>query len=275
MIRPASFPGRALLLAALCLAALGGCAPKPTATGPGEGPQPQALWSQLMAGGSQAKSFTLSASLSLQSPKKSARLLARFWGNLDRPLRLDLSTGMGQVFSMWREDAQGWLAVYPGANQAFTHSSTKAALSRLGMPFPFGMKELAAVSVGSFGLILPASYSSVKKISNGFLYSFPASSPVAALTLDFEGKPIHLTGRGVEPWNVDLSDFAPPQAGRPPMAQLITLTTPGGVQAILRVKKLELGTEPMPLQSLELALPPQARHIPLDREGDFQTPDIP
>jgi len=273
--RGASAALSAFFAASLCLLALVGCAPRQQAGTPGEAPQPQALWSALMASGAQAQSFTLSASLALQSPQKSARLLVRFWGNLERPLRLDLSSGMGQTFSLWREDSLGWLAVYPGANQAFTHTSTREALARLGMPFPFGMKELAAVSVGRFSLILPGSYTGVKKNPNGFVYSFPASSPVASITLDFEGKPIHLTGRGVEPWNVELADFAPPEAGRAPLAQRITLTTPGGVQAVLRIKKLELGAEPMPPQSLELVLPPQARHIPLDRAGDFQAPDIP
>lgn len=263
----------ALLLAALLLP---GCAPKAGAPGTPDAGQPQALWASFASEpGEKPSAFSLSASLNIQSPQKSARLLVKFWGNLDRPLRLDLSTSMGQIFSMWREDSLGWLAVYPLSNQAFTHTDTKAALSRLGMPFPLGLKELASISTGRFGLILPSSYKSVKRTPKGYEYSLPAPGTVASVTLDFEGKPIHLTGRGVEPWTVELGDFAAPEAGRKPLAQRINLTTPGGLQVLLRLKKVELFAAPVSLSTLELPLPPQARHIPLDRAGDVRAPDLP
>jgi hypothetical protein len=274
---PAS-PSRLGLLAALTgviLLSLAGCAPK---TGPAalDIGQAQAFWSAFAEGsGEQPKSFTLNASLSFQSSQKSARLLVKFWGNLDRPLRLDLSTGMGQTFSLWREDSLGWIAVYPLSNQAFTHSDTKAALSKLGMPFPFGLKDLAALAVGRYGLIFPPAYKSVKKTAKGFEYTLPASSSVAVVTLDFEGKPIHLTGRGIEPWSVEMGEFTPAEPGRKPLAQKIQLTTPGGLQALFRVKKLDLGTAPMEAQLLDLPLPPKAKHILLDREGEFKAPELP
>jgi hypothetical protein len=252
-----------------------GCVPKKGALSPAEG-QEKALWAAFIAPAAEKeKAFSLSASLNLQSPQKSARLLAKFWGNLERPLRLDLSTGLGQTFSLWREDELGWIAVYPLSNQAFTHADTKSGLSRLGMPFPFGLKDLAAIAAGRYGLILPAHYRSVKKTAKGFEYLLAPPSAVASVTLDFEGKPIHLTGRGVEPWSVDLGDFAPLESGRGLAAQKIELTTPGGVKALLRVKKLELQPGPMDSKTLDLALPPGARHIPLDRPGEFRIPDIP
>lgn len=266
------------LAAALCLImALAACGPKAGSLKPGA-PKAAAheLWQSFtVPSGEEVRSFTLSASLSVVSPQKSARLLAKFWGDLERPLRLDLSTGMGQTFAMWREDSLGWLAVYPLSNQAFTHPDTKAALSRLGMPFPFGMKELAAISCGRWGLILPGKYSSARKTPKGFQYSLGLSSPVESVTLDFAGNPIHLTGRGVAPWTVDLDDFSPPESGGRPLARKITVTSPGGIQAILRIKKLELKPAAMAGQGLELALPPGARHIPLDRAGDVRAPEMP
>ncbi|MFZ5428440.1 MAG: hypothetical protein ACOZEN_15855 [Thermodesulfobacteriota bacterium] len=266
------------MAAALCLLLiLAACGPKTGAPKPGA-PQAtaQELWQSIAApSAEEARSFTLSASLSVVSPQKSARLLAKFWGDLDRPLRLDLSTGMGQIFAMWREDSLGWLAVYPLSNQAFTHPDTKAALARLGMPFPFGMKELAAISCGRWSLILPGKFSSSRKTAKGFQYSLGLSSPVESVTLDFAGNPIHLTGRGVAPWTVDLDDFSPPETGGRPLARKITVTSPGGIQAILRIKKLELQPAAMAGQGLELALPPGARHIPLDRAGDVRAPEMP
>jgi hypothetical protein len=173
------------------------------------------------------------------------------------------------------------LAVYPLSNQVFTHSDTKAALSKLGMPLPFGMKELAAITTGRFGLILPATYKSVKKTAKGYDFALAQPCPVASVTLDFEGNPIHLTGRGVEPWSADLGEFqtmGPAEGGglgHEFLAQKIQLTTPGGLQVILRVKKLELSPTPMDPKTLELPLPPTAKHIPLDRPGDVSAPEMP
>jgi len=274
MIRPwRSVTG--LIAALCCLALFAGCAPTGGKTGP-EADQARDLWSRMVSGtGDAPKSFTLSASLSIQSPQKSARLLVKFWGNLERPLRLDLSTGMGQTFSMWREDTLGWIAVYPLSNQAFTHKDTKSALGRLGMPLPLDLKALAALSAGRYDMLLPANFKSVTRTSKGFEYSLPMASVFSSVTLDFEGKPIHIVGKGVEPWSVDLSEFSAPEPGRAPLAQRIQLTTPGGLQVILRIKKLELGPEAMAADSLELPLPPQAKHVPLDRPGDFRAPDLP
>ncbi|WP_243363592.1 hypothetical protein [Fundidesulfovibrio terrae] len=263
------------LLLACGLAAFTGCAPTGGKAGFDAG-QAQALWASFAASSADApQSFSLSASLSIQSPQKSARLLVKFWGNLERPLRLDLSSGMGQTFAMWREDSLGWLAVYPLSSQAFTHKDTKAALGRLGMPIPLNLKELAALSAGRYSTLLPAAFKSVRKTSTGYEYTFGATSVFSSVTLDFEGKPIHIVGKGVEPWSVDLGDFAAAESGRKPLAQRIQLTTPGGLQVVLRVKKLELSPEAMTDSSLELPLPPQARHIPLDRPGDFRAPDLP
>jgi len=265
-----SLPGWLLLFA---LAPLCACAPKGAARL--DMPAAQAQWASfLAAGGAPAKAFNLSASLNLTAPQKSTRVLLRFWGDLDRPLRLDITASMGGTFAMWREDSLGWLALYPMTNQAYTHPDTRKGLNKLGMPFPFSMKELAELITGSYTSLLPTTFQSVKKTDKGTLYALAPKSPIASVTLDFEGKPIHLTGRGVEPWTVDLAEFSGTQGSRP-LAQKITLTTPGGVSAIFRVKKLELLAAPMAPDTLELPLPPQARHIPLDQPGEVRAPEMP
>ena len=270
-LRPMSASLAGLLLLAVCLA--GACTPK--GTGKLDAPAAQAQWASFMAaGGAPTKAFTLSASLNLTAPQKSTRVLLKFWGNLDLPLRLDITASMGSTFAMWREDSLGWMALYPLANQAYTHPDTRKGLNRLGMPFPFGMKELAGVITGNFAAFLPSTYQSVKKTDKGLVYTLAAPCPVTSVTLDFEGKPIHLTGRGVEPWTVDLAEHTQADGSRP-LAQKITLTTPGGVTAIFRVKKLELSADPMAAEALELPLPPQARHIPLERAGEVRAPDMP
>lgn len=272
--RPASRPLSACLPGVLLLAVFlaGACAPKGAGL---DAPDAQARWASFMAaGGAPAKAFTLSASLNLTAHQKSTRVLLKFWGNLERPLRLDITASMGTTFAMWREDSLGWLALYPMANQAYTHPDTRKGLNKLGMPFPFGMKELAGVITGNYGAFLPSAYQNVKKSDKGLVFSLAAPCPVASVTLDFEGKPIHLTGRGVEPWTVDLAEYSQSDGTRP-LAQKITLTTPGGINAIFRVKKLELLADPMASEALELPLPPQAKHTALDRAGEVRAPDMP
>ncbi|GFK95500.1 hypothetical protein NNJEOMEG_03365 [Fundidesulfovibrio magnetotacticus] len=256
----------------LLLASLAACAPK-GGTGPGEA---KALWEGFVnTPAGTAQSLALSASLSLQAPQKSARLLATFRGDLNLPLRLDLSTGMGQTFALWREDSLGWMAVYPLSNQVFTHRDTKAALAKLGIPFPFTLKDLAALTAGRHALITGASFVSARKTPKGYEFALPASQALGSVTLDFEGNPIHLSGRGVEPWSVELGDYAPPESGGGPLPRLIKVTSPGGLTAVLRVKRLELSDQRAEAQALDLAVPPKAQHIPLDRPGDFRPPDLP
>ena len=74
---------------------------------------------------------------------------------------------------------------------------------------------------------------------------------------------------------VAMGDFTSGEPGKKPLAQKIQLTTPGGLQVVFRVKKLELSPDPMDPRLLELPLPPQAKHIFLDREGDFKAPEMP
>ena len=275
-MRPSS---RAFLLPALALTVviLSGCAGVKT-NAPGQpsasAKDPKELWNAFIAGSGEAASFTLEASLVAQSPQKSARLLATFRGNAEGPLRLDLASSLGQTYALWREGSDGWLAVYPLSREAFTHTSTKAALAKLGMPFPFGLKELAALATGRYGLFFPATYSSVKKAPQGYEYALPSSSPVATVLLDAQGKPLRFVSRGIEPWSVDLGDFST-EPGLQWTAQKISLTTPGGSRAILRVKKLTLSPALMDVKSLELPVPPGITVTPLGGADDVDMPPMP
>jgi hypothetical protein len=262
----------AALLAGLAL--LTSCAPKPAA--PSLDVQAaKAVWESFLAQGPTAQAFELSGSMNLTTPQKSARVLLRFRGDLEGTLRLDMASGTGTTFAMWREGPDGWLAVYPMANQAFSHPDTRAALGRLGLPLPFNLRDLAALLTGRYAWVLPPIYKTVKVIPGGYEYAMPAGSRLASVTLDFAGNPVHLAGKGVQPWSVELSDFSPPEQYGRPLAQKMNLTTPGGTTALLRVKKLELLPERLPEQSLDLPLPPTVKLVPLDKSGEVRTPDLP
>ncbi|KUG27857.1 hypothetical protein ASZ90_002281 [hydrocarbon metagenome] len=269
------FPHALVCLAALLL--LAGCAAK-TAAPPGEDPARtawEAFRAREQAKHADWKGFRVDAGLSFASQRKSGRLNLAFYGNLDLPLRLDLTLPMGGPYAFWVEDAQGFTAYYPGNQTAFTHTSTREGLSRMGLPLPFALRELAVVAIGRLDAFVPEKYVSVKKRPEGYEYAFAPGSRLAALTLDFEGKPIHLTGRGIEPWKVALEDY-PAEASETPSgeARRVVLTTPGGAQVTLRIKKIDGRDTPWPASALALPIPPGTAVRSLEAQGDIRLPEL-
>ena len=136
------------------------------------------------------------------------------------------------------------------------------------MPLPFRLREMAALATGHYGELVPSVYASAKKVRDGYVYTFSGDPRLSSLTLDFDGKPRHLTGRGIEPWQVDFeNDEAGP--GLPtPIARKLTLTTPGGASLVIRIKSLQARPTPYPAADLELPIPPQATIRSLDGPDD-------
>lgn len=266
-----------ILLALFLALALAGCAAK-TAPPPGEDPA-RVLWDGFLARDKAAhagwKGFRMDASISFASQRKSGRLNLAFYGNLDLPLRLDLTLPMGGPYAFWTEDTAGFTAYYPGAQAAYSHASTREGLSRMGLPLPFDLKELATVAIGRFAAFVPSTYTSVKKRPEGYEYAFASGSRLASLTLDFEGKPIHLTGRGIEPWKVAFEDYQPgAEAASPAPARRVVLTTPGGAEVKLRIKALAGRDTPWPAADLVLPIPPGTAVRALGGQGDVVIPDL-
>lgn len=264
----------AIVLAFLAALVLSGCAAKMPPTAPGKA-DAQAVWNAFKNEGgakdSAWKSFSLNASLSFTAQSASGRLNAKFWGNMDGPLRLDFTTPMGGPYALWREDASGWLAYYPGEG-AYSHSDARKGMAKLGMPLPFDLRELAAAATGRLNEYIPAKYERAKTAPDGYEYLFASGAPLKSMTLDFAGNPIHLAGRGIDPWQADFADYAIPEGLTRPMAQKITLTTPGGTQARLRVKKLEVSADPWAAEALALDPPTGVSIVPLDLLEDVAAP---
>ncbi len=269
-----TLPALALVAAVVLLS---GCAAKTLAPA---GPDPaRTAWEAFLARQESPhaawKAFRVDASLSYASQQRSGRLNLAFYGNLDLPLRLDFTLPMGGPYAFWRQDGGGWTAYYPGNQAAFTHASTREGVSRLGLPLPFDLRELAAVAIGRFGEFIPAAYASAKTRPGGYEYALGSNSRLASITLDFEGKPIHLTGRGIEPWRVAFEDYQPAaEATSPPEARRIVLTTPGGTAVTLRIKKVEGRDRPWPESALTLPIPPGTAVRSLEAGGPVAVPDI-
>lgn len=259
---------RLLLWAALALTAAGCAAVKP---GPPAVDATKATYQTFLA--TQARNdpmaaFSLAGSLSFARGGKSGRLNYRFYGNLAGPVRLDLTTTMGGAYAGLREGGGEFAAFVPARDTLYHHSDTRAGASRLGMPLPFTLRELATIVAGHFGELVPATYGSAKKVADGYEYAFAGDPRLASLTLDFEGKPRHLTGRGVEPWRVTFEDDEPAPGLAAPVARKLILTTPGGASLTLRVKSLQLRQTPYPVADLELPVPPRAAVRSLETSED-------
>jgi len=266
---------RFFLLAALAVLATGCAATRP---GPPAADEARIVYKTFLANQAKnepATAFSLAGSMSFSKGNKSGRLNYRFYGNFKNPVRLDLTTALGGAFAHLREDGQEFAAYLPSRDAVYRHADAREGAARLGMPLPFTLREMAAVVSGRFGELAPAEYASAKKVANGYEYAFSKDPRLSSLTLDFEGKPRHLTGRGVEPWRVAFDDDEPAPGLAAPLARKLTLTTPGGTSLILRVKSLQSRETPYPVADLELPVPQSAAARSLDAAGgESLLPDL-
>jgi outer membrane biogenesis lipoprotein LolB len=266
-------PANRARLAALALAwavFLGGCAAK---TPSGSENEARAVWAQFRAAAeAPAAPFSVQASLNFSAPGKSHRVLLKLWGDAGYPLRLDFAAGLGQIFSMWREDAAGWLAYYPMSHAAYSHPDTRKGAAMLGMPLPLSLRELAAVICGRFGEFVPREYQTVKTRPGGLEYALKGDPRLSSVTLDAAGRPVGLAGKGLEPWRVEFSDYQ--DSGGRELPQMIVVTTPGGLKGVVRIKKYEERGEPWPPSALNLPLPENTTVYALDLMPNFKKPDV-
>ena len=268
MPRCAALLPRLFVLAALAVWVSGCATIKPTAPA-ADGAQ--AVYQTVLANQAKnepAQAFSLAGSLSFARGGKSGRLNYRFFGNYANPVRLDLTTPMGGAYAHLRETGGEFTAFVPARDTLFTHADTRAGASRLGMPLPFTLRELAAIVSGRLGELAPTRFATSKKVADGYEYSFPSDPRLSSLTLDFQGKPRHLTGRGVEPWRVDFEEDEVLPGMAAPVARRLVLTTPGGATLTLRVKTIQPRPAPYPAVDLELPVPPSVVVRPLDGAGD-------
>lgn len=267
MPRPTVFMPRLILLAALAVWVSGCASIKPPAPIAGEAQVVYQTFLDNQAKNEPAQAFSLSGSLSFARDGKSGRLNYRFYGNYATPVRLDLTTPIGGAYAHLRETGGEFTAFVPARDTVFTHADTRAGASRLGMPLPFTLRELAAIVSGRLGELALSRFTASKKVADGYEYAFSSDPRLSSLTLDFQGKPRHLTGRGVEPWRVDFEDDEALPGLAAPLARRLILTTPGGSTLTIRVKTIQPRPASYPAADLELPVPPTVAVHPLDAAG--------
>jgi hypothetical protein len=113
-------------------------------------------------------SFTYTAP---EPRKKTNRTVMLFFGDLGGPLRLDVQASIGTPLAFIREADEGLLAFYPERKAAYRHWDPVAGAQRLGLPFPFSLRDLASLLAGDFGPWCPWSTTACGHPGTGFEYS--------------------------------------------------------------------------------------------------------
>ncbi len=252
----------AATVAVLMLMAVGGCTPKKA---PGLAlDSPAAAWRVFQDSYCQSATepgMLVKASLyytRVKPMKRTNRTLVSMWGNFKGPMRLDISAGIGKLLAHIREDKNGLLVFYPAEKTAYAHIDPVLGATRLGMPFPFSLTELAKVAVGDFSGLAPKRYTKVTATKVGFVYEV-SGAPVTTLTLDMYGRPIELRGtvsgnQAARQWQVGLDKYQEEVKGVP-LADRVTLTMDNGEKGVLRIKSRELKITTWPAKATGLALP--------------------
>ncbi|MEZ7198542.1 hypothetical protein [Pseudodesulfovibrio karagichevae] len=274
----------AATLAVLMLAALSGCA---TRIPPGlELDTPGAAWSafrQHYCVRPEGKGLRVRASLyysRTQPAKRTNRTLISLWGDFNGPMRLDVSASIGTLLAHIREDKTGLLVFYPEDQKAYAHKNSVLGATRLGMPFPFSLADLAHALAGDFADLAPRRYAKAEAEGEDYAYTF-SGGLTRRIVLDRLGRPVLLEGRtsrsrDARQWSFSMDRYEDVPAGQVPLADKLTLSLDNGERGVLHIKSRELMLAPWPARSLTLELPEDIVPIRLDNGyTDATTGDIP
>jgi hypothetical protein len=207
------------------------------------------------------RAIDVKSSINLDTPERKTRLIISFWGNLDYPLRLDLTTGFGAPVAYSREDRLGFTAYDPNSKTAYLSDNSRRGARILGLTMPFDLRDLAALAAGTFLDLLPGDYVRAEPAdSGGWKYYFGEESAVGAAVLSPGGRLSALSGSGEKgPWVMSLKDYAgnaPYGESRP---ERLVFRAGRDIKAILRIKDMRRMAEAWPEESLNLPLPPGTR----------------
>jgi len=219
--------------------------------------QPGNLWADFVKSAQyapQTRSFRIKTSINYSGPERQDRLLADIWGDKNYPIRMNLKAGMGQVFSMWREDSRIWEAYYPGENTVYIHRSGHAGAKAIGFPTPFNLLETSRLLTGQYTFIVPEQYTHCEKQNEKIKFFFSEKTEVKSITLDEHGHPVQLTGKE---WKARLSDFDSKKGN----ARRIDLEIKNNQKAVIRVKEIEFRQKTWEIKRLQLKLPPGTERL--------------
>ncbi|MGM0610709.1 MAG: hypothetical protein ACQES5_06455 [Thermodesulfobacteriota bacterium] len=234
---------------------LSACAPLHEASLPPV--QPGSLWTDFVKSSeytAQTRSFRIKTSINYSGPERQDRLLADIWGDNNYPIRMNLKAGMGQVFSMWREDSRIWEAYYPSEDTVYIHKSGHAGAEAIGFPTPFNLLETSRLLTGQYTFIVPEKYAHCERQDEKIKFFFSQKAKVKSITLDKHGHPVQLTGKE---WKARLSDFNSEKGN----ARRIDLEIKNNQKAVIRIKEIEFRQKTWEAKRLQLKLPPETERL--------------
>lgn len=222
------------------------------------------LWRKYIATSQgQLRPFRLRLSLRFGHEGDSRRVTALFWGNGDRHLRLDVMAGVGAIIAKIMQDGEHFLIYSPGEDRAYFHQGPNSPLFRLGVPFPFGLAQLAALLDGHYTESFGERSSMVHALQDGLWTYGLADGPGGRLTLDTRGLPVLWQEKGPnsQGWRMEIHyDDA-----EPPLPRRLDLQHSNGDSGVLLIKGREKDISPFSPDRLRLSLPDTAPLLPLSR----------
>jgi hypothetical protein len=230
---------------------------------PDPGRQWRAFLEKSAAGSQRPGGFRIKASLNLDTPEGSHRIVFRLWGNYELPMRVDLTTGFGTPFAMWRVDSERFLAYYPGQQRAYVGSSSRRTSAAFGLRTPFELPELAWLLTARFDKVLSEDFQSAREGAQGrWIYRLGESRAGRKAVLDGRGRMVALSGSRPYSWSIEFSRYA--ASAVRPLPRKVVLSRNGTENAVIRIKDALLGRQPWKESSLQLRLPEDTMYLPLE-----------
>ena len=186
------------------------------------------------------------------------------------PVRLDVMAGFGTVVARLRESPGEFMAFSPRENRAVTYTGRGRVRLNMGLPAPFGLRDLSALLRGRFHEVFGrAGNGWALGVHDGNVtYALEGNERAGTLELRPDGLPVRWREQGERGWSMEL-DYAGDSAGSEtgdPLPRTLRLVDAQGRSAVVLVKKREQPAQHFTADQLALKLPPRVRIEPV-REG--------
>lgn len=254
-----------LTVAAFGMLFLGACARQPS-----DSLAPDAAddgrWQRYVTAPAQDTSpYRIGMSLRFGEEGNTRRVTALLWGNGDDALRLDVMAGVGALVASVADQGDTFLLYAPRDHVAYIHEGSNKPLLKIGVPVPFGLKQLSALLRGQFPQVFGKNYERASTApapaENSLAYQLEGR-PGGLLCLDAQGRPIRWQEKHGQKsgWIMDI-DYEDDAA----LPYRLKLSHDNGKKAIVLIKDREKPAKPFSDDAMRLALPQETRILPLEQ----------